>query len=79
MCEKKLIEKKLIRQILHDILNSQGKEEDAPCSAESHLYRAINYLYKLVPDYTTMFREDMELIWEAQEFMAISYGIATAL
>ena len=40
-----------LKQILNDILNSIIKRDDAPCSSEAHLNRAVVNLLKLLPEF----------------------------
>lgn len=59
----------LIRQVISDILSADAKADDAPCSAESHLDRALVLLRSLLPDWQPENPENRARLIDAEAHM----------
>lgn len=60
-----------LHRILGNILWFCAKNDDAPCSAEAHLDRAIVDLVSLCPDFKPPTDEIAEIITDAAEHMKL--------
>ena len=56
------------RRILSNLLSYLIKLDDAPVSAETHLYTALNELLKLNPGFQTTDLDAIEIIEEVKDF-----------
>jgi hypothetical protein len=69
--------KQQITYALNNLLNSNIKEEDAPCSAYQHFATGIEMLYNLVPEYTIDDKECSYLLKELLTNQDILHGKIT--
>lgn len=65
------------RSILVNVLSYMIKKEDAPMSAETHLYSAVAQLLSLNPNFKTDNQEMIELIEEIRETHSIAQQFNT--
>ena len=66
--------KQQITYALNNLLKSNIKEEDAPCSAYQHFATGIEMLYNLVPEYTIEDKECSYLLKELLTNQDILHG-----
>jgi hypothetical protein len=69
--------KQQITYALSNLLMSNVKEEDAPCSAYQHFATGIEMLYNLVPEYTIDDKECSYLLKELLTNQDILHGKIT--
>jgi len=65
---------KKIRSALGNILSFCVKQDDAPCSASTHLDTAICLLVEMCPDYDSHDDEKNEVIYDAIENISLLLG-----
>ncbi len=59
----------LIRHVISDLLSADAKVDDAPCSSQAHLDRALVLLRSVVPDWHPENAEDAARLADAESHM----------